>query len=74
VQRLNLKRLRLPFTESASPVSKLRVTEVYLVVKSTLYFFPAHIVRLVRTVTEEISSRYGGVTDQRNSLLLCISR
>jgi hypothetical protein len=66
VQKLSLKRLtwelmqfRLPSAGYGISCFKLRDTEVYLMVKKTLCSFSALEVRPLKTLTEDIQSRYG---------------
>jgi hypothetical protein len=75
VQKLSLESLtwelmqfRLPFKGSGLPCFKLRDTEVYLVVNQTLCSFTAFEVRPLKTLTEDIMSRYGASYYRRGTL------
>jgi hypothetical protein len=66
VQKLSLEsftwklmQFRLPFAGYAIPCFKLSDTEVYLVVKKTLYSFTAFEARPLKTLTEDIQSWFG---------------
>jgi hypothetical protein len=66
IQKLSLKCLtwelmqfRLPFAGYGIPCIKLRDVEVYLVVKNTLCSFTAFEVRPLKTLNEDIKSKYG---------------
>jgi hypothetical protein len=50
---------RLQFAGYCIPCFKLKDTEVYLVVKKTLYSFTAFEVRPLKTLTEDILSMFG---------------
>jgi hypothetical protein len=75
VQKLSLEsltwevmQLRLPYSGFALPCFKLRDTEVYLVVNKTLCSFTGLEVRPLKTLTEGISSWYGGSYYRRGTL------
>jgi hypothetical protein len=75
VQRLSLESLtwelmqfKLPYAGCSIPCFKLSDTEVYLVVNKTLCSFTAFEVRPLRTLTEDISSHYGGSYYRRGTL------
>jgi hypothetical protein len=75
VQKLSLEsltwelmQLRLPYADGAIPCFKLNDTEVYLVVKKTLYSFTALEVRLLRTLTGDIHSWFGTSYYRRGTL------
>jgi hypothetical protein len=53
-----LMQFRLPFAGCAIPCFKLRDTEMYLVVKKTLYSFTAFEVQPLKTLTKLINSWY----------------
>jgi hypothetical protein len=66
VQKLSLESLtwelmqfRLPFAGCDIPCFKLSDTEVYLVVKKTLYSFTAFEVRPLKTLTKNIKNMFG---------------
>jgi hypothetical protein len=66
VQRLSLESLTwelmqfsLPFSGGCMPCFKVRDNEVYLVVKNTLYSFTALEVRPLKTLSDDIQSRFG---------------
>jgi hypothetical protein len=75
VQKLSLEsltwelmQLRLPHAGSGIPCFKLRDSEVYLVVKQTLCSFTGLEVRLLKTLTKDISSWYGASYYRRGTL------
>jgi hypothetical protein len=75
VQKLTLEsltwevmQLRLPFACSCIPWFKLRDTEVYLVVRSTLCSFTGLEVLPLKTLTEDICSWYGASYYHRGTL------
>jgi hypothetical protein len=75
VQKLSLQSLtwelmqfRLPFAGYDMPCFKLRDTEVYLVVKRTLCSFTVFEVRPLKTLTEDIQSKYGASYYRRGTL------
>jgi hypothetical protein len=75
VQKLSLEsltwelmQLRLPYAGFALPCFKLKDTEVYLVVNKTLCSFTGLEVRPLKTLTEGISSWYGGSYYRRGTL------
>jgi hypothetical protein len=75
VQKLSLESLtcqlmqfRLPFAGLYIPCSKLRDTEVYLVVNQTLCSFTASEVRPLKTLTESIPSLFGTSYYHRGTL------
>jgi hypothetical protein len=77
VQKLSLESLtwelmqfRLPVAGYDIPCFKLRDTEVYLVIKRTLYSFSALEVRPLKTLTREIQSRFGA-SYYRRGILYC---
>jgi hypothetical protein len=79
VQKLSLESLtwelmqfRLPFAGCAIPCFKLSDTEVYLVVKKTLFSFTAFEVRPLKTLTEDIQSCFG-VSYYHRGTLYCSS-
>jgi hypothetical protein len=74
VQKLNLEsltwklmRLKLPFAGFGIPCFKVRDTEVYIVIKRTLYSFSALEVRPLKTLNEDIES-WNGVSYYRGTL------
>jgi hypothetical protein len=79
VQKLSLESLtweliqfRLPFAGYGIPCFMLRDTEVYLVIKKTLCSFTAFEVRPLKTLTEDIQSRFG-LSYYRRGTLYCSS-
>jgi hypothetical protein len=77
VQKLSLEslawelmQLRLPFAGRSIPCFKLSDTEVYLVVKKTLYSFTAFDVRPLKTLTENIQSKYGASYYHKGTLYI----
>jgi hypothetical protein len=60
--------LRLPHAEVAIPCFKVRDTEVYLVVKKTLYSFTTSAVRPIKTLTKNIQSGRGASYYHRGTL------
>jgi hypothetical protein len=75
VQKLSLEsftwelmQLRLPFAGYAIPCFKLRDTEVYLVVNKTLCSFTGFEVRLLKTLSEDITSWYRASYYHRGTL------
>jgi hypothetical protein len=81
VQKLRLNSLtwelmqfRLPFVGSGIPCFKLRETEVFLVVKKTLYCFTAFEVRPLKALTADIQSDFGPSYYRRGTLYCSNSR
>jgi hypothetical protein len=75
VQNLSLESLtwelmqfRLSFSGICIPCFKLRDTEVYLVVNQTLCSFTAFEVRLLKTLTKHIQSKFGASYYHRGTL------
>jgi hypothetical protein len=75
VQKLSLEsltwelmQLRLPFAGCGIPCFKVRETEVYLIVKSTLISFTAFEVRTLETLPANILSEYGASYYRRGTL------
>jgi hypothetical protein len=75
VQKLSLERLtwelmqfRLPFAGCSIPCFKVRDTEVYLVVKKTLYSFTALEVRALRSLPRDMKSWYGASYYNRDTV------
>jgi hypothetical protein len=75
VQKLSLEsvtwelmQFRLPHAGSGFPCFKVRDTEVYLVVKSTLLSFTAVKVSPLKTLTREVHSWYGASYYHRGTL------
>jgi hypothetical protein len=67
---LELMQFRLPFAGGCIPCFQLRDTEVYLVVNKTLCSFTALEVQPLKTLTEDIQSKFG-VSYYRRGTLYC---